>query len=67
MLNQLVPELTRRMVEEIFATDAEDWPALLRALRQTGEELRAGKVAALPPKHSILRAAESPGTKKNPD
>ncbi|MGE5204647.1 MAG: hypothetical protein ACM3PW_03465 [Chlamydiota bacterium] len=67
MLNELVPELTRRMVEEIFATDTEDWPALLRALRQTGEELRAGKLAVLPPKHSILRAADSPGTKKNPD
>src|SRR5207247_8939345 len=26
MLNRLVPELTRRMVEKIFATDFEDWP-----------------------------------------
>jgi hypothetical protein len=31
MLNRLVPELTRRMVEKIFATDLEDWQALLRA------------------------------------
>jgi hypothetical protein len=43
MLNRLVPELTHRMIEKIFATDLEDWPALLRALRETGEEFRLGK------------------------
>jgi hypothetical protein len=42
-LNRLVPELTHRMVEKIFATDFEDWPALLRAVRETGEEFRQGK------------------------
>jgi hypothetical protein len=47
MLNRLVPELTRRMVEKIFATDMEDWPALLRAARETGDEFRNGKIAAL--------------------
>jgi hypothetical protein len=47
MLNLLVPELTRRMVEKIFATDFEDWPALLRATRETGEEFRQGKIVAL--------------------
>lgn len=44
MLHVLVPELTRRMVQNIFATHLEDWPALLRALRQTGQEFRAGKM-----------------------
>ncbi len=48
MLNRLVPELTRRMVEKIFATDFEDWPALLRAARETGDEFRQGKIASLP-------------------
>ncbi len=48
MLHLLVPELTRRMVEKIFATHLEDWPALLRALRETGEEFRLGKAASLP-------------------
>jgi hypothetical protein len=48
MLNRLVPELTRRMIEKIFATHFEDWPAVLRAMRQTGEEFRAGKIAPLP-------------------
>ena len=44
-LNQLVPELTRRMVEKIFATDLEDWPALLRAAHETGDEFRVGKLS----------------------
>ncbi len=47
MLNRLVPELTRRMIEKIFATDFEDWPALLRAARETGEEFRQGKIGVL--------------------
>jgi hypothetical protein len=46
-LNQLVPELTREMVERIFATDLEDWPAILRALRETGDEFRKRKIASL--------------------
>ncbi|HZR56614.1 MAG TPA: hypothetical protein VFA74_07060 [Terriglobales bacterium] len=45
MLNRLVPELTGRMVGKIFATDLEDWPAILRAMRETGEEFRQGKIA----------------------
>jgi hypothetical protein len=48
MLNLMAPELTRRMVAKIFATDFEDWPALLRAMRATGEEFREGKIALLP-------------------
>jgi hypothetical protein len=43
-LNRLVPELTGRMVGKIFATDLEDWPAILRAMRETGEEFRQGKI-----------------------
>ena len=55
MLNRLVPQLTRRMVERTFATHLEDWPAVLRAMRETGEEFRQGKNAAL------LKPAENPG------
>ena len=44
-LNRLVPELTRHMVAKIFATDFEDWPALLRAMRETGDDFREGKVS----------------------
>jgi len=46
-LNRLVPELTRRMVQRIFATDTEDFPAVLRAMQETGEEFRKGKVVSV--------------------
>jgi hypothetical protein len=46
-LNYLVPQLTRHMVEKIFATDFEDWPALLRAMHETGEDFHKGKLAPL--------------------
>lgn len=39
-LNVLVPDWTRQTVERIFATNLEDWPALLRSLRLVGEEAR---------------------------
>jgi hypothetical protein len=45
VLNRLVPELTRVMIGKIFATDFEDWPALLRAMHEAGEDFRTGKVA----------------------
>ena len=46
MLNRLIPELTRRMTAKIFATELEDWPAMLRAMQETGDELRRGKVVS---------------------
>jgi hypothetical protein len=45
-LNDLVPDLTRHMVEKIFATDFEDWRALLRAMLETGEDFRTGKIGS---------------------
>ena len=47
MLNHLVPQLTRKLVEKIFATDFEDWAELLRAMRETGAEFREGKFTPL--------------------
>jgi hypothetical protein len=44
------------MVEKIFATDLEDWPALLRAMREAGEEFRQGKFDAV----STAQAAAAP-------
>ena len=44
-LNSLIPELTRAMVAKISATDYDDYPALLRALRETGEQFRRGENA----------------------
>jgi hypothetical protein len=57
MLNILVPELTRQMVANISATSIDDWPALLRAMQQTGEEFREGKIN--------IHAATSPAINQN--
>jgi hypothetical protein len=46
-LNTLIPQLTHRMVEKIFATDFEDWPAVLRAMHETGDEFRRGENAGV--------------------
>ena len=40
-LNFLVPELTKQVVERIFATHLEDWPAILRSLRLIGDDYRS--------------------------
>lgn len=47
-LNRLVPALTRRMIVKIFATELDDSPAILRAMREAGEEFRHGQLAAMP-------------------
>ncbi|MGD0346451.1 MAG: hypothetical protein ABSA85_06820 [Terracidiphilus sp.] len=57
MLNILVPELTRQMVANISATSIDDWPALLRAMQQTGEEFREGKIN--------IHTASSPATNRD--
>ena len=57
MLNILVPELTRQMVANISATSIDDWPALLRAMRQTGEAFREGKIS--------IHTTGSPATSQN--
>jgi hypothetical protein len=63
MLNRLVPELTRHMTAKIFATDLEDWPAMLRAMRETGDDLRKGKIASFPtPATNALRQNQTDQT-----
>lgn len=47
-LNLLIPELTRDMVANIFASNIDDWPALLRAMEKTGGEFRQGKFTPQP-------------------
>ncbi len=44
MLNVLVPALTRRMIVNIFGSNIDDWPALSRAMWETGKEFREGKI-----------------------
>lgn len=48
ILHRLVPVLTHRMVEKIFATHLEDWQAVLRAMQETGEEFRLGRIPSGP-------------------
>jgi hypothetical protein len=36
------------MIAKIFATDLEDWSAMQRAMQETGDEFRQGKIASLP-------------------
>jgi hypothetical protein len=40
-LNVRIPEWTEKLVERIFASHLEDWPALLRSLRAVGDEVRS--------------------------
>ena len=54
MLNNLVPKLTLAMIEKIFATDFEDWPAILRAMHETGTEFKEGKLST-PPRLNTAR------------
>jgi hypothetical protein len=61
MLNSLVPELTRQTTAKIFATDLEDWPAVLRAMQETGDALRKSKTAVLP-KTNTTASALPPAT-----
>lgn len=56
LLNRMVPELTRRMVERIFASEFDDWPAVLRAMQETGEEFRQGKIAPATPQAAKSRS-----------
>jgi hypothetical protein len=46
-LNVRIPEWTRQLVEQIFASHLEDWPALLKSLRTVGDDVRARARAAM--------------------
>jgi hypothetical protein len=35
------------MISKIFATDIEDWSAVVRAIRETGDEYLEGKTATV--------------------
>jgi hypothetical protein len=52
-LNVLVPEWTQKVVERIFASHLEDWPALLKSLRSVGDEVRGQNVQAGVPDKTI--------------
>jgi hypothetical protein len=35
-----IPEWTQKVVERIFASHLEDWPAVLKSLRLVGDDVR---------------------------
>ncbi len=39
-LNTQIPQWTQKLVERIFASHLEDWPAVLKSLRLVGEDVR---------------------------
>jgi hypothetical protein len=45
-LNVRIPEWTQKLVEQIFASHLEDWPALLKSLHTVGDDVRKGHRAA---------------------
>jgi hypothetical protein len=45
-LNVRIPEWTQKLVEQIFASHLEDWPALLKSLRAVGDDVRSRNRAA---------------------
>jgi len=52
-LNLRIPEWTQKLLERIFASHLEDWPAVLKSLHLVGEDVRARTRAAA--------AGEKPG------
>lgn len=59
MLNVLIPELTRQMIANISATSIDDWPALLRAMNETGDEFRQGKIGVHAARSTASTAANN--------
>jgi hypothetical protein len=45
-LNTQIPQWTQKLVERIFASHLEDWPAILKSLRLVGEDVRNAARAA---------------------
>jgi hypothetical protein len=59
-LNLRIPEWTEKLVEHIFASHLEDWPAVLRSLRAVGGEVRnksRQQAAAQAPPQQLTGAA----------
>ncbi len=59
-LNVRIPEWTQQLVERIFASHLEDWPALLKSLRSVGDDVRAHSRAAMAADHASLAGIPKP-------
>jgi hypothetical protein len=60
-LNLLIPILTRQMVANISATSIDDWPALQRAMDQTGDEFLKGRIAIRSAGITLARSEKANG------
>jgi hypothetical protein len=56
-LNLRIPEWTQKLVEQIFASHLEDWPAVLKSLRLVGDSVRTQTRAAATADKSALQDA----------
>ena len=54
-LNVRIPEWTQKLVEQIFASHLEDWPAVLKSLRNVGDDVRARSHAAMAEQKASLQ------------
>jgi len=52
-LDVRIPEWTQKLVEHIFASHLEDWPAVLKSLRLVGDDIRAKTRAAAEQKAAL--------------
>jgi len=60
-LNLRIPEWTGKLVEHIFASHLEDWPAVLRSLRAVGDDVRSKAQSP-----SLVGQAVSPPLRETP-
>jgi hypothetical protein len=56
-LNLRIPEWTQKLVEQIFASHLEDWPAVLKSLRLVGDTVRMQNRAAAGGEKAALQEA----------
>jgi len=56
-LNVRIPEWTQKLVEQIFASHLEDWPAVLKSLRLVGDSVRMQNRAAAAAEKAALQEA----------
>jgi hypothetical protein len=56
-LNVRIPEWTQKLVEQIFASHLEDWPAVLKSLRLVGDSVRGQNRGAVTGEKAALQEA----------
>jgi hypothetical protein len=62
-LNLRIPEWTQKLVEQIFASHLEDWPAVLKSLHAVGEDVRKRSRGGADQKASLLDTTTAAGVR----